>query len=153
MKPLPHLYTVEVSGGPTGYADLESPGLATLRVAAPVEYDGPGDAWSPEQLLVAAVASCFLLTFRALAAMSRLPFLHLAVAASGTVGKQEGGVRFTGIVLRPQLTLRSDADREQALRLLNRSEKVCLVTASLSTPVRLEPTIVEADAVAPAARR
>jgi hypothetical protein len=52
MKPLPHLYEVSLSGGPTDYATLSAAGLPPLRSAPPKEFDGPGDAWSPEQLLV-----------------------------------------------------------------------------------------------------
>lgn len=55
MKPLPHLYEVKMVGGPTGYANLSAAGLHELRMAPPPEFDGPGDAWSPEQLLIAAV--------------------------------------------------------------------------------------------------
>jgi peroxiredoxin-like protein len=115
-------------------------------MAAPLDYDGPGDAWSPEHLLLAAVESCLLLTFRAIARMSQLPFVGLVVEAVGTVNKQDGVTRFTEIVLRPRLTLPPGANLERAQRILERSERSCLVSASLSTPVRMEATIVEADA-------
>lgn len=146
MKPLPHQYVVHLSGEPTGYANVDSPGLPPLRMAAPLDYDGPGDAWSPEHLLLAAVQSCLLLTFRAIAKMSQLPFVSLTVETVGTVNKQEGATRFTEIVLRPRLTLPPGANHERAQRILERSEKACLVSASLSTPIRLEPTLVEAEA-------
>ena len=68
MKPLPHLYEVTLKDGPGGYATVFAGGPPELRMAPPVEFDGPGDAWSPEQLLVASVESCFLFTLRAVAA-------------------------------------------------------------------------------------
>jgi organic hydroperoxide reductase OsmC/OhrA len=67
MTPLPHHYDVQLTGGPSGYAQLSTPGVPDLRAAAPSDYDGPGDAWSPEHLLPASVQTCFLLTFRAIA--------------------------------------------------------------------------------------
>ena len=67
MKPLPHLYDVHLSGGASGYAQVSTAGVPELRMAPPADYDGPGDAWSPEHLLLASVQTCFLFTLRALA--------------------------------------------------------------------------------------
>ncbi len=142
MKPLPHVYDVTLAGGPTGYATLSVPGLPGLRAAPPLDFDGPGDAWSPEHLLLAAVETCFLFTLRAVAQASKLEFLSLELSATGTVDRKDGATRFTEIVLRPRLALPPGADRERALRVLEKSERGCLVSASLSTPIRLEPEIV-----------
>ena len=141
MKPLPHLYEVSLSGGPTGYATLSADGPPELRSAPPKDFDGPGDAWSPEHLLLAAVETCFMFTFRAVAEASKFQFLSLELSGAGTVDRKEGATRFTEIVLRPCLRLSKGADRERAMRMLERGEKACLVSASLSTPVRLEPEI------------
>jgi organic hydroperoxide reductase OsmC/OhrA len=150
MKPLPHRYDVHLRGGPTGHALLSTAGVPELRTAPPVEYGGPGDAWSPEHLLLASVQACFLFTFRAIARLSKLEFLALEMDVEGTVNRQDGSTRFTDIVLRPRLTVRSGADGQRALEVLRKSEQACLVSASLSTPVRLEPQIAEekSDAVA-----
>jgi peroxiredoxin-like protein len=143
MKPLPHYYDVHLTGGPSGHARLSTAGVPELRTAPPIEFDGPGDAWSPEHLLLASVQACFLFTLRAVARQSKVEFLALQLDASGTVDRQEGATRFTEIVLRPRLTVQSGADRERALHVLEKSEKACLVSASLSTPIRLEPEITE----------
>ncbi len=142
MKPLPHVYTARLSGGPDGYATVAASGVPELRTAAPADFDGPGDAWSPEQFLMAAVETCFLFTFRAVAQASKLEFTALEVSGEGTVDRKDGATRFTQIVLRPRLTLPAGANRERAMRVLEKSERACLVSASLSTPVRLEPEIV-----------
>jgi peroxiredoxin-like protein len=143
MKPLPHHYDVHLAGGPSGYALLSSLGIPDLPAAAPADYDGPGDAWSPEHLLLGAVQACFLLTLRAIARASKVDFLSLEVDATGTVDRENGITRFTEIVLRPRLKVPAGADRERALRILEKAEKHCLVSASLSTPIRLEPEIQE----------
>jgi peroxiredoxin-like protein len=142
MKPLPYRYEVRIAGGPAGHATLASPGVPDLATAAPTEFDGPGDAWSPEQLLLAAVEACFLLTFRAVAQASRLEFTSLAVEAEGIVDRANGGLRFTEIVLRPRVAFPAGIDQIRLRRALEKAEKACLVSASLSTPVRVEPEVV-----------
>ena len=143
MKPLPHDYAVHLTGGPAGYAVLSSGGIPDLRTAPPPDFEGPGDAWSPEHLLLAAVQTCFLFTLRSIARASHVDFVSLELDAAGTVDRQEGVTRFTEIVLRPRLVIARGTDRERALRMLEKSEKQCLVSASLSTPIRVEPEIAE----------
>lgn len=142
MKPLPHHYVVRLTAGPAGDATLAVDGAPALRSAPPLDFGGPGDAWSPEHLLLAAAETCFLFTLQAVARASKLDFTSLTLEGEGTVDRQDGVTRFTEIVLRPRLTLPSGTDRDRALRVMQKSEKACLVTASLSTPIRLEPEIV-----------
>ena len=143
MKPFPHEYGVHLTGGSAGYATLSTPGIPDLSTAPPANFDGPGDAWSPEHLLLAAVQTCFLFTLRAIARASKVDFVSLELDATGTVNRQEGVTRFTEIVLRPRLVIAAGTDRARALHVLEKSEKHCLVSASLSTPIRLEPEITE----------
>ncbi len=144
MKPLPHRYEVRLAGGPDGYATLSLPGAPDLRAAPPLDFGGPGDAWGPEHLLLAAVETCFLFTLRAVAQASKVEFTSLELASEGTVDRQDGVTRFTEIVLRPRIVLRPGTDRDRALRVMEKSEKACLVSASLATPIRLEPEIANA---------
>jgi organic hydroperoxide reductase OsmC/OhrA len=143
VKPLPHHYHVEIEGGPAGPVTLRADGAPALPAAPPVEFDGPGDAWSPEHLLLASVEACFLLTLRAVAQASRLPFTAVTAAAEGTVDREEGKLRFTDIVLSARMVVPAGIDRERALRVLEKSERGCLVTASLATPVRLVAEVAE----------
>jgi peroxiredoxin-like protein len=142
MKPLPHIYRVHLAEETGSYALLSDAGLPELRTAPPADFDGPGDAWSPEHLLLAAVESCFLFTFHAVAQASKLSFKALELSGEGIVERLEGVTRFSAIVLRPTLRIASANDRDRAMRLLEKSEGACLVSASLSTPVRLEPEVV-----------
>ena len=93
MKPLPHHYDVNLTGGPSGYAELSTAGVPGLRTAPPVDYDGPGDAWSPEHLLLASVQACFLFTLRAIARISKVEFVALELSATGTVDRKDGVTR------------------------------------------------------------
>jgi peroxiredoxin-like protein len=144
MKPLPHLYEASLTGGPDGYAQIDAPGVPSLRTAPPLDYDGPGDAWSPEHLLLASVQACFLFTLRAVARVSQFEFVSLELGAAGTVGREDGAIRFTEIVLRPRLTVPHGTDHVKAQRVLEKSEQACLVSASLRTPIRLDVEIVDA---------
>jgi peroxiredoxin-like protein len=141
VKPLPHQYVVRLTGGPSGHASVAADGMPDLRAAPPVEFDGPGDAWSPEHLLLAAVETCFLFTLRAVARASRLEFTACDVSVEGTVDRVDGVTRFTEIVLRPRLRLAAGTDPDRARRIMEKAERACLVTASLATPVRLEAEV------------
>lgn len=141
MKPLPHHYVVEITGGPEGPATLAAHGLPDLSSAPPVDFGGPGDRWSPEHLLLAAVETCFLFTFQAVAKASRLDFTSLTVSVEGTVDRHNGVTRFTEIVLHPRLVVPPGTNRERVIRAMEKAEHACLVSASLSTPLRLEPQI------------
>jgi uncharacterized OsmC-like protein len=148
MKPLPHRYDAYLKGGPTGYGHLDCVGRRTLAAAPPIEFGGPGDAWSPEHLLLASVESCFLFTFRAVARASNLEFVNMHVHIEGTVDRQAGVTRFTEIVIRPRLTLASGADRAKVAAVVAKTEKACLVSATLAIPVRVEAEVVENEAAA-----
>jgi len=109
---------------------------------APEEFGGPGDAWTPEHLLLASVETCFLFTLRAVAHRSKLTFNALEVDVNGIVDRQDGITRFTEIVVRARVAVPPGTDRDLVARIMDKAERACLVTASQSTPVRLEPTIV-----------
>lgn len=143
MIALPHHYQVELSGAASGYLPTRAPGLPELRLASPADYGGPGDAWSPEHLFIASVASCVMLTFRAVARASKLEFSALELSAEGLLDRREGVTQFIEVTVRARLVVKAPAERERALRVLEKAERSCLVTASLKTPVRLLPEIVE----------
>jgi len=144
MTPMPHHYTVDLSGGRSGYARLRTGEMPDIRMAPPTQYGGPGDAWTPEHLLLGAVEACFMFTLRAVANAAQLRFDYLEISTEGTVDRQDGRTRFTEIVLRPRLTIEPDVDREQLIRLVHKAERACLVSASLNTPIRVEPELVDA---------
>ena len=138
MHPFPHRYRAEASGESQGSVTVSAPGLPPISTAAPAEFGGPGDQWSPETLLVAAAVDCFILTFRAIAQASKLPWERLSCSGEGVLDRVDGSTRFTGLELRARLTLPAGGDAEKATRLLEKSERACLITSSLA----LQPTLV-----------
>src|SRR6202051_4960761 len=92
------------TSGQTGIAKSDSAPNA-IHFAAPPQFGGLEGRWTPEDLLLGAVASCFTTTFRVLAEHSKWEYIDLQVEASGTVEKAASGYSFTGIVLRPILKI------------------------------------------------
>jgi peroxiredoxin-like protein len=144
MTAFPHHYAVEASGTTQGDVTLTTNLLPVLRSASPLEFGGPGDRWSPETLLMGAVADCFILTFRAIAVASKLPWESLRCVAVGTLDRVDRVTQFTHITLRVQLTIPADTDANLARRLLERAEGVCLITSSLKATTQLEIAIDQA---------
>ncbi len=132
MKPLPHRYQVSASGGPAGNIPVQSPGLPDLETDAPAQFGGSGEHWSPETLLVAAVANCFVLTFRALSRHAGAEWEDLRVDAEGELDKTESGLRFTHFRLSVELRAANGAGPEKLEQLLEKSERQCLITNSLT---------------------
>ena len=141
MQDLPHHYQVSANANPDGLISLESNDLPTLKSAPPAEYGGPGDQWSPETLLTAAVADCFILTFKAIARASKLDWQALRCDVTGTLAKVERTTCFTGFTLKAQLQLPAGGIADKAKSLLEKAEANCLITNSLKAEVQLETDI------------
>jgi len=145
MQPFPHLYSVVARADTQGDVALESAHLPMIRSAAPTEFGGPGDRWSPETLFVAAVADCFVLTFRGIAGASRFPWVSLQCDVTGTVDRVDRVTQFTALQVRAHLRVPSGANEDQARRLLAKAEETCLVTNSLKFRPHLE-SVLEVEA-------
>lgn len=148
MQAFPHQYSVVAKAESAGDIALEGPQLPSLASAPPAEFGGPGDRWSPETLLVAAVVDCFVLTFRAIAAVSRFSWVSLECDATGVVDRVDRVTQFTRIDLRARLRVPPGTKEDQAVRLLTKAEEQCLVTNSLKVHPHLE-AIVEVEGSAP----
>ena len=138
MKPFPHHYKVTASAFEVSAIELASSGLRSLISASPAEFDGPGSLWSPETFFIGAVSGCFILTFRAIAKASKLSWSSLVCDADGTVDRSEGATSFTAIRTRAKLVIPNAADMEKAKRLLEKTEKSCLIANSLKIVPQLE---------------
>ena len=141
MNQFPHTYSVTASGKTEGDVSLEAEGLPAIASAPPKEFNGPGDKWSPEDLIVAAVADCFVLSFRAVAAASKVEWTDLKCDVVGTLDRVERDIKFTKMDINATLTIPADVDEGRAQRALEKAEKMCFITNSLSSEVHLEFSI------------
>jgi peroxiredoxin-like protein len=145
MDAYPHRYTVRAAGRNEGHVALASDRLPSLSSAPPQQFGGPGDQWSPETLLVAAAADCLILTFRAIARASKLPWVSLDCDAEGVLDRVEGVTRFTEMRMNARLVLPAGGDAELARRLIEKAEKTCLITSSLKATPVLTAAVTIAD--------
>lgn len=143
MKPYPHTYIVTAHGSPSGTVPVASQGVADINTAPPPEFDGPGDLWSPETLLVAAVANCFILTFRGVSRAAKFSWEQLDCQVDGVLERVAGVTQFSKFTTRATLTVGAGADHAKAQELMERAEKVCLVANSLRGERQLVAQVVE----------
>ena len=143
---LPYFYTTRIdwTGGRDGRLRADS--LPELSFSAPEEFRGRAGSWTPEHFYVAAANACLLTTFLAIAEISKLEIIAYEAVGTGKLEKgaagEDKGYQITEIVLQPRITVRSEADRERAARLIEKAEMNCLVSRSMKTAIRLEPEIV-----------
>ena len=141
MQHFPHYYTVTAVASHGEDVDLSSDYLPPLRTATPAEFDGPGDRWSPETLLVGAIGDCLALTFRGIARKSGLAWTSFESDVTGTLDRVEGRTRFVAFEIHARIQLPAGASPELARRVLDKAERTCLITNSLNGSVRVVPSI------------
>ena len=144
-----HHYQVKVNWDTDRKGTMSSPVLnSTIEVATPPEFPkGMPGIWSPEHLLVAAVNSCLMTTFLAIAENFKFDFIHFESNADGTLEKVDGKYMITEVALSPVLTIAPDADKEKALRILEKSEAACLISNSVKAKIIFYPQIKIAEMV------
>lgn len=139
---LPHQYHVNVTGKPDEKLDVSVSNVTNLSVAPPAQFGGPGDTWSPEDLFMASIASCFILSFRAIARASKLSWLAIECDSEGELDRLDGKTQFTKITTTARLLIADTETIENAERLLNKAEHSCLVVNSLTSESRLECRVI-----------
>ena len=142
MEPFPHYYPVSATVSADSNVRLTTPGAAAIKSAGPLQFGGPGDLWSPEALLSAAVADCLVLSFRAIARAARFDWKRLECDVSGKLDKVDGETRFTEFAVKATLRLPPGGDPAKAEKLLHKAKKHCLITNSLNADSHLETDVV-----------
>ncbi len=142
MQKFPHQYQAEAVGGAAGIVRIDASTAPTIDSQAPPEFGGPQGFWSPETLLLAAIANCFILTFRALSQRGEINWSRLHCTVDGRLDKTTEGLRFTEFTVAPTLEVVPGADKEKALSLLEQSERQCLVSNSLNGQITLNPLVL-----------
>ena len=142
MDPIHH-YEVKVNWETGRKGILSSPVLnLDLQVATPPEFlKGIPGIWSPEHLLVAAVNSCLMTTFLAIADNSSLTFVDFESKADGKLEKVDGKFRISEVTLMPVLTITEEKDRERAMKVLEKSEAACLISNSVKCKIVFQPLV------------
>ena len=141
MLGYPHKYITTANGGNEGDVVVSGEGLPDLPTQSPPQFGGPEGIWSPETMFSATVANCFILTFRAIARASKFEWTALECNVEGILDRPERTTFFTAFNIHAVLHVPTDAKLEMAQRLLEKSEHVCLITASLKSEIVLTTDI------------
>lgn len=139
----PHTYQVDLEWKSNRKGEISSPELEQkIEVATPPEFPkGMAGIWSPEHLYTAAVNSCFMTTFLAIAENSGLEFTSLTCPAKGKLEKINGKFAMSEVLLEPVLIIPNEADREKADKILHKAEKACLISHSITAEVLLKAEV------------
>jgi peroxiredoxin-like protein len=138
-----HYYNVSLNWTSDRKGEISSPELKQkIEVATPPQFPkGIEGIWSPEHLLTAAVNSCFMTTFLAIAENSKLEFIRFDCKAKGKLELIDGKFLITEVILEPTLVITKESDKDRAERVLQKSEAACLVSNSIKSKITLIPTI------------
>lgn len=150
----PHYYNVDIAWSQDRKGMMCSPELSAnqtsagcLEVATPPQFPkGMAGIWSPEHLFTAAVSSCLMTTFLAIAENSNLEFTSFRCGSKGKLEKVEGKFLMTEVLLSPVVTIKEEKDKEKAMRVLQKAEANCLISNSVKAKVTMEP-LIEIEAV------
>ena len=145
MHPYPHTYVASAEGTNAGLVAVGSPQLPAMETGAPPEFDGPAGIWSPETLLCASVADCFILTFRAVARAARFEWTKLECRVEGMLDRVERVTRFTKFRTFAHVSVPKGTDAAKARELLERAERGCLIANSLVGNRSLQTEVIVAD--------
>ncbi len=143
----PHFYNVDITWnedrkGVMCSPELNREALSCIEVATPPEFPkGIPGIWSPEHLFTAAVSSCLMTTFLAIAENFKLSFTDFSCKSKGKLEQVEGKFLMTEITLEPTVTITNESDRDKALRVIQKSEAACLISNSVKSKIIMVPTI------------
>jgi len=146
-----HTYSVDVNWTQDRKGTLCSPELKhkttnesnRIEVATPPEFPGGmPNIWSPEHLFTAAVSSCLMTTFLAIAEFSKLEFVSFKCSSKGILEKVDGKFVISEVLLFPEVVITDETKRARTERILEKSEKACLISNSITSKITMETKII-----------
>ncbi|QIX25701.1 OsmC family peroxiredoxin [Nocardioides sp. JQ2195] len=133
--------------GTSGYRDyardvlLRADGKPALEGSADPTFRGDASRWNPEELLLAALAQCHLLSYLHSAVTHGVLVTAYADSPVGTMEQSGQGGRFTSVVLRPRVSVASEDQVGTAMRIHHEASENCFIAASVNFPVTHEPVV------------
>ncbi len=134
--------------GTSGYRDYERSGVVTAPGKEPIAsssarvFHGDSTRWNPEEMLIAALAECHMLSYLHTALRNGVVVTAYTDDATGTMVQEGDGGHFTEVTLRPRVTVADASQVELAQRIHTEAAENCFIAASMNFPVRHEPTTV-----------
>lgn len=135
----------EWPGGRNSVGDIIAGNLKT-KISIPPEMDGPGIGTNPDEMLLGAAATCYLITLAAMIERAKLPLQEMSIESVGIVDVTKGIFTYKKIVHKPVVMLQKDAEPRQMKmlgRLVQKAEKSCMISNALrgNVEIELEPVL------------
>lgn len=141
-EPRTYYYETEIDWKSGTEGCISASGLLPIDIGAPPDFEGRVGVWSPEQLFVAALNSCYMLTFLAVARFSKIEVISFSSSATGKLEKSPGSpYQITEIVVKPRIVIGSANDLSRMPRLLEKAKENCFVSNSIKSAIKILPEI------------
>lgn len=126
-----------------GYIDA---GNLQTKISIPTEMDGPGVGTNPDEMLLGAAATCYVITLAAIIERADLPLKEMSLESEGIVDVTNGVFTYEKIIHKPTVVLQnsgSEEDRKKLEKLVEKAEKSCMISRVIkgNVQVELEATI------------
>ena len=122
--------------------EVTAAGKPPIAGSSDPHYRGDADRWNPEELLVASLSQCHLLSFLHMAATAGVVVVGYTDSATGTMTPDGVGGRMTEVVLHPVVTVAEAGMAERCAELHQQAHAACFIASSVNFPVRHEPTVL-----------
>jgi len=143
-----HIFYMSLAwpGGRNAVGELCAERLQT-KISIPTEMDGPGVGTNPDEMLLGAAATCYLITLASLLEQSKVAVEQLSMTSDGTVDVINGVYTYKKIVHKPVIQLSvasSERDQKMTLRLAQKAETTCMISKALqgNVEITLEVTLL-----------
>jgi len=117
-------------------------GKPELQATADAAFRGDAAKHNPEDLFLAAISSCHMLSYLALCARAKINVVAYEDEAQGTMQEDgKGGGRFVEVLLHPIVTIANADDAERAKELHERAHELCFIANSCNVPIHHQPEV------------
>lgn len=136
------LLTAIWPGGRNSVGTIDAGNLKT-KVSIPPEMDGPGIGTNPDEMLLGAAATCYIITLAAMLERAFITVNQLSLESEGIVEVENGIITYKEIIHRPKISMINKGQENKALELAKKAEKSCMISRALAGNViiNLEPFI------------
>jgi organic hydroperoxide reductase OsmC/OhrA len=134
-------YTNNLTWEKARRGNTSAPGKPQMEIGSPPEFKGEPGVWCPEELLVAALNGCLMLTFISLAQSKGVQFVAYESTAEGLLENVDGKFLISEVSVAPSVVLKSDGDLETARTIMAQVEEHCFISNSIKAKVKLAPQL------------
>ncbi|MBS1681612.1 MAG: OsmC family protein [Bacteroidetes bacterium] len=142
-------WTGNLGTGTSGYRDytrnhvVSVENKPTILASSDPHFRGNKDRYNPEEMLVAALSSCHMLSYLHLCAVSGVVVTEYKDNATGVMKEnKDGSGQFTEITLHPVVKVKESSMNAKAIELHDQAEKLCFIARSVNFPVHHKPTVI-----------